>query len=107
MAQPETPNLKTETSGGFIGLGVRTGNDPQVQVLDERCFICCMDVKCWRHANTGPSVVVVTKAAGAEANKVSGCVIGLGIRSGEKKKKKRKKKKNKNPRKLITKQPQI
>ena len=101
MAQPASPNLKRKISGGFIGLGVRTGNDPQVQVLDERCFICCMDVKCWRHANTGGSVVVVTKAAGAEANKVSGGVIGLGIRTVEKKKKKR------NPRKLITKQQQI
>ena len=88
MAQPASPNLKREISGGFIGLGVRTGNDPQVQVLDDRCFICCMDVKCWRHANTGGSVVVVTKAVGAEANKVSGGVIGLGIRTGEKRRKK-------------------
>ena len=53
-------------------------------MLDERCIVCCMDVKCWRHAYTGGSVVVVGGAGGAEVEKVSGGVIGLGVRSGNK-----------------------
>jgi hypothetical protein len=52
--------------------------------LDERCIVCCGDVKCWRHAYTGGSVVILEKASCAMAEEVSCGVIVLGIRSGNK-----------------------
>ena len=61
-----------------------TGNDTHVGVLGERCIVCCIDVKCWGLAYTGGSVVVVGGAGGAEVEKISGGVIGLGIMSGNK-----------------------
>jgi hypothetical protein len=89
MAEPSTQKLKRKKeSGGVIGLHIAmaepsTQKLKNVEVLDERCIVCTMDVRCWRHAYTGGSVVVVGGASGAEVEKVSG-VIGLGVRSGNK-----------------------
>ena len=58
-----------------------SSNDTQVEVLDERCIVCCGDVKCWRHAYTGRSVVILEKASCATTEEVSGGVIVLGITS--------------------------
>ena len=70
-----------KVSGCVIGLGIRSGNKTggggaKIEVLDERCFICCGDVKCWRH-----SVVILEQAGCATAEEVSCGVIGLGITS--------------------------
>ena len=70
-----------EVSGCIIGLGIRSGNKTgggraKIEVLDERCFIYCGDVKCWRH-----SVVILEQASCATAEEVSYGVIGLGITS--------------------------
>ena len=70
-----------EVSGCVIGLGIRSGNKTggggaKIEVLDERCFICCGDVKCWRHCD------VILEQAGCETEDEVSCgVIGLGITS--------------------------
>jgi hypothetical protein len=78
-----------EVSGCVIGLGIRSrnktgGGGAKVEVLDERCIVCCGDVKCWRHAYTGGSVVILEKAGCATVEEVNCGVIGMGITSRNK-----------------------